>query len=412
MAIAAHLPIVADRAGACVRTVRFVGLDLRAAAMRLQVRLKPDTPGAPLVDLNIAAADVEGLSLAEFSIADGVPTSTVQIRIAEATMKDDAKVPYIGELGDAAPLAYDLIATIGGDKRRLIFGEFVALATVNGADGAPASRPEGGGSRSQSWSAWSNASVSVLTDVAQVSIDGLDQLAPIVATATDAADRAEAAEAGAVSALETRAPKKGALFAPADGLPANVGGYANFEQPADSDLSAPAFIGVIGNRFVFGDGGAGNRGAGLDLTRASLGFGTNLLFDEAPTIRPAMGAPATFGGYSFDMRPADGSALSGDVFRGVIGNRYVFYDYGAGNNGFGIDLTRCLPDVGSNAVLDSDGAGNLAFGLMYGRKFHTDTRSVEINGYYAPGEAGVANVPRWNLVRVTAGPQTFARSPD
>ncbi|WP_010184786.1 hypothetical protein, partial [Sphingomonas sp. PAMC 26605] len=412
MAISAYLPIVADRAGACVRKIEFIGLDLRDSALRLQVRMKPDTPGAPLIDLSIAEADAEGLWLADFSVADGVPTTTVQIRIAETTMKDDAKVPYIGELGDAAPLAYDLIATIGGDKRRLIFGEFVALATVNGADGAPASRREGSGPRSKSWSAWSNASVSVLTDVAQVSIDGLDQLAPIVATATAAADRAEAAEAGAVTALESRAPKKAPLFEPADGLPGNVGGYANFKQPADSILSAPAFVGVIGNRFVFGDGGEGNRGAGLDLTRASVGFGTNLLFDEAPTIRPGMGAPASFGGYSFDMRPAYGSALGGDVFRGVIGNRYVFYDYGPGNKGFGIDLTRCLPDVGSNAVLDSDGAGNLAFGLMYGRKFHTDTRSVEINGYYAPGEAGIANVPRWNLVRVAAGPQTFARSPD
>ncbi len=56
MARTAHLPIVADRYEACVRTIIFRGMDLRGVPLRSQVRLLPDTPGAPLADLQSTLA--------------------------------------------------------------------------------------------------------------------------------------------------------------------------------------------------------------------------------------------------------------------------------------------------------------------------------------------------------------------
>lgn len=222
MAIAAYLPIVADRVGACVRLVRFVGVDLTDVSMRLQIRLQPDTPGAPLVDLVTAAADAEGLALISVNATDGITTSTVQIRIAEATMKDNSRTPYMGELGDPSILAYDWIGTFGGDKRRLTYGEFVALASVNGADNAPASR-SAGTSPGRSWPTWSIANVTMGTDSTTVAIEGADLLAPIVAaTQASAADAAASAASVAGFVLSGVRPVSSLLVRDVDDVEMSV----------------------------------------------------------------------------------------------------------------------------------------------------------------------------------------------
>ncbi|MHA0330276.1 hypothetical protein [Sphingomonas melonis] len=175
MATAACLPIAADRAGPCVRTIFFEGLDLTGVTLALEMRLNPETPGDAAVSLGMGnAANAEGLRLVGVTTANGVPTSQIVMRVNETTMKDAAKVPYTGELGSASPLYYDLIGTFGQDKRRLAYGQFTALPTVYGMDNAPANRPQSYGGQSSTGETWNSARLTFTADSAKVTIDGAD----------------------------------------------------------------------------------------------------------------------------------------------------------------------------------------------------------------------------------------------
>jgi hypothetical protein len=187
MALSACLPLAVDRYGAAVRTVIIRGLDLTGVTMRAQVRLRPDTPGDPLIDLEMGAnTSAEGLYLVSAVADDTYGTiSTVQIRINETTLEG---LPYAGELGDSSTFAWDWQATIGGDKRRLVYGDFVVLPGVTGADSAPADRPAGTGTPS-SPTTWSTAVLTFGTETVEITIDGAD----ILARAETAAVQAEAA---------------------------------------------------------------------------------------------------------------------------------------------------------------------------------------------------------------------------
>ena len=197
MATAACLPIAADRAGPCVRTIFFEGLDLTGITLALEARLNPETPGPAPIALGMGAtANAEGLRLVDVTVADGVPTSQVVLRINETTMKDAAKVPYSGELGSSSVLYYDLIGIFGQDKRRLAYGTLSAVPTVYGMDAAPASRPPGGSGLASAGGAWSNARAIFSNDDVRVSIDGADLVGRIAAGVQDAADLVSSAAAG------------------------------------------------------------------------------------------------------------------------------------------------------------------------------------------------------------------------
>lgn len=201
MNTAASLPIVADRVGPCVRDIFFEGLDLTGVQLALEARLNPETPGPAPIALGMGAtANAEGLRLIGVTTVAGVPVSQVTLRINETTMEDAAKFPYAGELGTASGLFYDLIGIFGQDKRRLCYGELVALPTVYGMDNAPADRPVGYGSRSGSYSTWTSARLTFGNGSTTVRIDGADlmgaqvQKAALSAAAAGAqADRAEQA---------------------------------------------------------------------------------------------------------------------------------------------------------------------------------------------------------------------------
>ncbi len=198
MSYAAYLPILADRYTPCVRTIRFKGLDLRGRVMRMQLRLATDTRGVPLVDLgSVDTAQAQGLALLEVEDNAGLITSVLQIRINETTMEG---LPYLGELGDATVLAYDLITTIGGDKRVLMRGTFAIDPGVTGADAAPADRPHGFGYGSQRTAVTGIRTGATLTlgdEHVEITIDGSDLVAPIARRAEDAAASAESDRAAA-----------------------------------------------------------------------------------------------------------------------------------------------------------------------------------------------------------------------
>lgn len=99
-----RLDLVAPRHAPFVYTILFEGADFSGDTLRMQVRLTPDTPGDPLVDLIIATAGTQGLSY-ETEIVDGVVNSTLTIQIDKDTMED---MPAAAELGDDLAIYYDL----------------------------------------------------------------------------------------------------------------------------------------------------------------------------------------------------------------------------------------------------------------------------------------------------------------
>lgn len=187
MGIAARLPFAAWRNELRVWTMRFVGLDLTGKTLRMQVRLAPDTPGAPLIALEtVNSAAAEGLKFESVAMVSGVPVSTISGRLNKSTMSDAAKLPYSGEVGENSVLAYAI--QIDGTTR--VFGTFTALASVMDSDTAPSNRPPSYGSSSTSSSTWSNAQLTFSDDSIVAAIDGAELLAPVVLRAEDAASAA------------------------------------------------------------------------------------------------------------------------------------------------------------------------------------------------------------------------------
>lgn len=106
--------------------IDFKGIDFTGATMAMQARLYRDAPGSPLIALVNAASNAEGLSVS-VATADGVPTSTVQIRINETTA--EALLLNAGKPGDDITLVYDLHITGGGfPKSRWIEGALIIRA--------------------------------------------------------------------------------------------------------------------------------------------------------------------------------------------------------------------------------------------------------------------------------------------
>ncbi|WP_271300629.1 SGNH/GDSL hydrolase family protein [Sphingomonas sp. CV7422] len=117
------------------QTMRFVGVDLTGADFRLQVRDRPNTPGTPLIDLaKVSTAAAEGVRLISVEAADGVPVSTLGIRINETTMEG---MPFKDDQSESSIFAWDMQVTpSGGQKAKWIGGVFVVEAGVTGADNA------------------------------------------------------------------------------------------------------------------------------------------------------------------------------------------------------------------------------------------------------------------------------------
>ncbi len=193
MSKAAYLPIVGDRYGALVRHLFVEGLNLTGIAMRAQVRLDGDTPGAPEVDLlTVTNGNAEGLRLVEVTTDDnGLPTSHVEIVINETTME---RLPYAGEIGDVTQLRWDMQITIAGRKRRLARGEFEVTGDgVTGADAAPLNRPQGyGRPRLPVTNPWSAARLTFGEEQVTVKIVDAELVAPLAQRASEAAERSEA----------------------------------------------------------------------------------------------------------------------------------------------------------------------------------------------------------------------------
>ena len=129
MTTAARLTLSADRWTPFVRTMAFEGDDLTGADFRMQVRLYPNAPGEPEVDLlTVSTLAAEGIKLVGVTGTGDAAVSTISIRINETTIEG---LPFPGEPGTDTTLSWDLIVTpAGGLKERWLFGDFIVQAGV------------------------------------------------------------------------------------------------------------------------------------------------------------------------------------------------------------------------------------------------------------------------------------------
>lgn len=116
------LPLRAQRWTPFVYTIDFIGQDFTGAAFAMEVRLRPDAPGSALITLAGASAPSQGISVTVATV-DGVPTSSVEIRIDETTL--EGVLPNAGKAGADVVLAWDIHITFGGGlKTRWLQGSF------------------------------------------------------------------------------------------------------------------------------------------------------------------------------------------------------------------------------------------------------------------------------------------------
>lgn len=119
------LDLTANRWSPFVYAIDFVGYDFSAATFSAQVRNYRDAPGDALVDLANAASTAEGVSVS-VTTTDGVPTSTVQLRINETTLEG---LRYSAPRGADLELQWALhITSTGMGKVRWLEGQFILKA--------------------------------------------------------------------------------------------------------------------------------------------------------------------------------------------------------------------------------------------------------------------------------------------
>ncbi|HYC66636.1 hypothetical protein [Brevundimonas sp.] len=132
----ARVDLVAQRWSPFVDITAIEGFDFSAATFAMHIRLYRDAPGDPLVALENAASNAEGISVSVATVdVEGVETvvSSVQIRINETTLE----TLLLGSAGAGKDVAlvYDLhITSTGLGKVRWMEGSFTvrAGATQNG----------------------------------------------------------------------------------------------------------------------------------------------------------------------------------------------------------------------------------------------------------------------------------------
>ncbi len=115
--------------------IRVDAYDLTSAVFVMEVRSYKGAPGTPLIALANTASPLQGISVSVVTTA-GVPASTIEIRIDEATL--EALLPFTVTSGapnrtpgsDLA-LYYDLLITpSGGTKSRWLEGTFTIVEGV------------------------------------------------------------------------------------------------------------------------------------------------------------------------------------------------------------------------------------------------------------------------------------------
>jgi hypothetical protein len=188
---AARLAISARRNEVVRFTIVVTGIDMTGVTMSMQVRSTVDNPVLLFALGTVNTLAAEGLKFDSVTVSDGIPTSVIKGRINASTMTDQAKVPYVGEIGADAVFAYAMQWTLGGDARTRLYGDFTVLGSAFGSDSAPSNRPPSYGlSSSTSSFGGSGGSLTFGDQVIRVSIEGSEYLKPYIDATRAQADRA------------------------------------------------------------------------------------------------------------------------------------------------------------------------------------------------------------------------------
>lgn len=91
-------------------TVDFVGYDFTGATFKAEFRAFRDAPDPALISLSNASSPSQGISVSA-ATTGGVTTSTVEIRIDEATIEG---LPFTNPRGTDFEMVWDLVITGGG----------------------------------------------------------------------------------------------------------------------------------------------------------------------------------------------------------------------------------------------------------------------------------------------------------
>lgn len=101
-----------DRTKAVRRIISVTGLDLTSASFRAMVRLYPDAPGDPILDLPLVTNTDDGMKFLSVETVNDVPVSLIQMQVAAATMASDPPAAPIGKT--SVNFAWDLCITPSG----------------------------------------------------------------------------------------------------------------------------------------------------------------------------------------------------------------------------------------------------------------------------------------------------------
>lgn len=121
-------PLVGWRTNALVETIVINGLDLTGATFRLEVRDRADG-GTLRAGLDtVATSASEGVRIVSVETVDGVPVTTLGVRINETTME---AMPAAPEAGDDIELHWGMHITPSGELKFMAFdGPLTVKASV------------------------------------------------------------------------------------------------------------------------------------------------------------------------------------------------------------------------------------------------------------------------------------------
>lgn len=126
MIIPGRLELLAQRWTPFVYVIDFEGYDFTGATFLSHLRLYRDAAGDPLVALENAASNAQGVSVSVATVG-GQPVSSVQLRINETTL--ESLLLSAAGAGKDVAVVWDLHITGGGlPKTRWLEGDFIIRA--------------------------------------------------------------------------------------------------------------------------------------------------------------------------------------------------------------------------------------------------------------------------------------------
>lgn len=135
------VPLDIDRGSPRLFTIQIIGANLTGADLHAQLRLYPDAPGDPLLDLPLTTSGTSpGVRLIDVDTSGTLPSSFIRLQIpAMATGSGAGQLPAAAEPGEALAISWDLFVTPAAQTTdRWFFGPVTVNGTVTKFASMPA----------------------------------------------------------------------------------------------------------------------------------------------------------------------------------------------------------------------------------------------------------------------------------